>query len=251
MNLKKTALFALIVGSLTACDADDPQDQSGETEPTTTVDGSSTGDEGSTGEMVEHEACMFGYPEQSVTCTGLECADGPREIALTTVLLDEIESQGWSSYVDIIAVEEDAAIGPTSLEVTYHVHNDWFSASTFNENFEFQGDEPTAEEEAQWRADLVEELEAPADVVPMDVIEAAIAECDPTVVFDRCEHARFWGGMYVWVPHSDQCDLPRIEVNARTGELEQCVEPDPELCNGQTGGDSDSGDDSDGGSSGG
>lgn len=76
-------------------------------------------------------------------------------------------------------------------------------------------------------------FDALGDVAPLDTVAAALAECDPSLSFDRCENGALAPndvGLTRMEAHGtlfDECGSATISVDARSAELLRCEEPDP------------------------
>lgn len=226
----RTALITILGLALVACDSD-PDAGGGDTDASGASTGSDDSGDASGGEEA-YEPC------EPIACRNEECASNPREAAVIAVLVDEINAQGWADYVEVVDIEPDVLLG-TQYAAELHVHAGWFSARDLAWPLDFEGDEPTAEEEADWRGQVG--FESIGDVAPIPMIEQALAECDPALSFDRCENSAIAPNddgterMVVHGPIFDECGGPTVTVEARTGELLRCEElvPNPEPCAGK------------------
>ena len=172
----------------------------------------------SAGESFDYSHCegVRADPE----CEGIACApEGPAR-DMTALLLDVIDEQGKS---DVITIRRVSHYPDTNqLIVDLHLQVEWYRAWEF---INTKIPETTAELREVF-AGAVASWEIPEHVVASDVIAAAMASCDPSLVYDPCADNWHLGVAHTQVDGEAPGCTPWstwAEVDVTTGELTNCV----------------------------
>jgi hypothetical protein len=139
---------------------------------------------------------------------------------MAAVLLDVIEAQGKS---DVIAISRIQHYPETNqLLVDLHLQVDWYRAWEF---INIKIPDTTEELRAMLDAEVAV-WEIPENVVAPEVITAAMASCDPSLVYDPCDDNWHLGLAHTQVDGEGENCTPwstYAEVDVTSGELTNCV----------------------------